>query len=1064
MSIDSLAQSLQSTGIEAFGLAMPVLAQDWGASSGATYTLDEPTMALTISGVNWAAPLATALLVVNPQQGTPPPITLSNADGTIQTGAGLLLTVFEAAWLRLGRLYAKVLESSSTSRPEQSKGLPLRQVPRYFFYPTQPPTSQITQGIVGPGVDLGFMGALRIYDNDGLPIDPVSVMSAFNALMGQITLLQAGTPTEQGNQTALGDAVNKLTSNNDTSNNDTSNSETRVRIITPDGAPYSGTALTGLTAVSAAAGAGISTVTSGTPVAVQQTSTEFTQDDRNRVVIGPATSGRLTDSFTPPTLPSGVSLPRDFFTLRLVTLKTYLLGTPAQTDPATQSQGWPDVRINENPTLLASGNDVLGSIQAALGSSANPTLAVAQTLDGGFTLPTSAGTAAHWPKFPTGITVDAATDTPPVTLPASLTVTAAYVNTAATDFTKADVVVTLSGWPTVTANAWVRVYTRLFGVNAVQQRGDGQGRLVPTSGPLSIYLTDPLGLRQPGLNPGQIVVPPDATLNFDMAVVLPNGNTRIYGGLAAKIAAGPTPPPTLSLGTNPTTASGCLQGVSTAGVLGLNQPAATSPPTSLLGWVEALTGEGNPRNASRFPTMARRELLVAGFASSKWSGVIGGGRIAHETVSDQSRIGAPGSLGGRETTVTGAATSGGRLAYDIARHALRRAQNIGERVVTLAGSAWALPAEPTAVTVGQQASGASGTFAGAALQNIAPYCESPEMYDVLATKPNLIDQAIDWIVNNTTILPDALPDKQDIVNALNSLKATPPAGTPTPSNTALIIAAELIRELSSSAFGRRDSQWALANAITSARHFIYIETPGFCSTADRSQATPPPYALDLIAKLATQLQNRPGLRLMICCPKYPDFAPGYEGMASYEVQDRYNIVLGNPVQAVASQLPTAQTVAFHPIGFPGRYSRIETNLVIVDDSWMLQGGSTFRRRGLTFDGSSDLVLADTQLENGRSPAIRDFRRALLAARLGVPTDQEHPSYVQLFDGQRAFSLIRQTLQGGGLGKIDLWWNGQTPGMTAATPLPIAQANPDGRDFDAATAELVALLAASSSGW
>jgi hypothetical protein len=280
----------------------------------------------------------------------------------------------------------------------------------------------------------------------------------------------------------------------------------------------------------------------------------------------------------------------------------------------------------------------------------------------------------------------------------------------------------------------------------------------------------------------------------------------------------------------------------------------------------------------------------------------------------------------------------------------------------------------------------------------------------------------------------------------------------------LIIAAELIRELSSSAFGRRESQWALANAITTARHFIYIETPGFGSTIDSSQASPPPYALDLIAKLAAQLQNRPGLRLMICCPKYPDFAPGYEGMASYEVQDRYNVVLGNPVEGVASQLPTAQTVAFHPIGFPGRYSRIETNLVIVDDCWMLIGGSTFRRRGFTFDGSSDLVLTDTQVENGRSPAIRDFRRALLAARLGIPTDQEHPSYVQLFDGQRAFSLIRQTLQGGGLGKIDLWWNGQTPGVTATTPLPIAQANPDGRDFDVATAQLVALLAASSSGW
>jgi hypothetical protein len=548
-----------------------------------------------------------------------------------------------------------------------------------------------------------------------------------------------------------------------------------------------------------------------------------------------------------------------------------------------------------------------------------------------------------------------------------------------------------------------------------------------------------------------------------MAVVLPNQHARIYGGLSANVAPGPTPPPAFDPGTNPTTAAGCLQGVCHAGVLGLGRPSAAAPPTTLLGWVEALTGEGNPRDASRFPTMARREVLCAGFASGKWSGLIAGGRVARETLCNLPRLGCPGGFGGRETAVTGASASGGRVGYDIARHALRRAQNVVERVVTLAGSAWNLPAEPSAVPAGQQPAGASGTFAAAVLQNIAPYCETPEIHDLLAQNPSLIDNAIDQIIGNTTILPDSLPNRQDIVNALNSLKSSPPAGTPAPSSGGLMIAAELIRELSSSAFGRRDSQWALASAIGTARHFIYIETPGFCSTADTS-ATPPAYATDLIAGLSARLIANPGLRLMICCPKYPDFAPGYEGMAAYEVQDRYKIVVGNLAAGQPSALPTTQTVGFHPVGFPGRYSRIETSVVVVDDRWLLIGGSTFRRRGLTFDGSSDLVLTDTRLQNGRSPAIRDFRRALLAARLGIPADQEHPSYVQLNDGQRAFQLIRQTLQAGGLGKIDLWWNGQTPGVTATTALPIGQANPDGRDFDAATAELVALLAASTSGW
>jgi phosphatidylserine/phosphatidylglycerophosphate/cardiolipin synthase-like enzyme len=1049
LSLNSLTQALQSAGIGAFGISMPVLAQDWTPAGGSpSYSADDSTMALTISGGNWAAPCAAVFRVVDPASGHPAPVTLTNADGTTQTGPGVLLTLFEAAWLRLGRLYASMLETPSAARPEQAIGLPARQVPRYFFYPGQ--TSGDTDGMAQAQADLGFGGDLRVYDNDGLPVDPVAVMAAFTALMTANQILQSGTPSATP---PLGTYLGSLAPQ----------SEIRVRVTTPDGEPYSGSLLTGLTAVTGVAGSGLSTVSQGTPVQVQAVSQGFSQDDRNRVVLGPATSGRLTDSFTPPALPAGVTLQRDFFTLTLVQLKAYLLGTMAATDPATQSQQPADVRINENPALLTNGNDVLGAIQSSAGAPASPSLAVAQALDGQFSLPASAGQAAQWPNFPTGITVGPPTDVPPLTLPSALTVTAAYVNTAAADFTKADVVVTIAGWPAVTANAWVRLYTRLFGVNAVQQRGDGQGRLVPASGTLSIYLTDPLGLRQPGMNPGQILVPPSATLNFDMAVVLPNQNARVYGGLSASVGPGPTPPPAFDPGTNPTTAAGCLQGVCGAGVLGLGQPSTVAPPTTLLGWVEALTGEGNPRDASRFPTMARREVLCAGFASGSWSGLIAGGRVARETLCNLPRLGCPGGFGGRETTVTGVSASGGRVGYDIARHALRRAQNIVERVVTLAGSAWNLPAEPSPVAAGQQPAGASGTFAAAALQNIAPYCETPEIHDLLAQNPSLIDNAIDQIIANTTILPDSLPNRQDIVNALNSLKSSPPAGTPTPSSSGLIIAAELIRELSSSAFGRRDSQWALANAISTARHFIYIETPGFCSTADTS-ATLPAYAIDLIGALSARLTANPGLRLMICCPKNPDFAPGYEGMAAYEVQDRYKIVVGNPAAGQPSALPTTQTVGFHPIGFPGRYSRIETSVVVVDDRWLLIGGSTFRRRGLTFDGSSDLVLADTRLENGRSPAIRDFRRTLLAARLGIPADQEHPSYVQLNDGQRAFQLIRQTLQAGGLGKIDLWWNGQTPGVTATTALPVGQANPDGRDFDAATAALIAVLAASTSGW
>ena len=178
---------------------------------------------------------------------------------------------------------------------------------------------------------------------------------------------------------------------------------------------------------------------------------------------------------------------------------------------------------------------------------------------------------------------------------------------------------------------------------------------------------------------GQISLPGAATLQFDMVVVLPNSNARIYGGLTVKIDPTVITSPPLSLD------SGCLpcgsatfQGVSNAGILGLGHIGKISPsPTSLQQWVEALTGEGKPRDAPRLPTMARRELLVSGAGpdtksgspafSRTWTGVIAGGRIQPETICADTRIGAPGSFGGRETSVVGAATHGGILAFDIAR-------------------------------------------------------------------------------------------------------------------------------------------------------------------------------------------------------------------------------------------------------------------------------------------------------------------------------------------------------------------------------------------------------------
>jgi hypothetical protein len=144
------------------------------------------------------------------------------------------------------------------------------------------------------------------------------------------------------------------------------------------------------------------------------------------------------------------------------------------------------------------------------------------------------------------------------------------------------------------------------------------------------------------------------------------------------------------------------------------------------------------------------------------------------------------------------------------------------------------------------------------------------------------------------------------------------------------------------------------------------------------------------------------------------------------------------------------------VNFPGRPARLDSTLVIVDDVWAMIGSSAFRRRGLTFDGGSDLVFTDTVLHNGVCSSIRDLRRKVMAARLGIPKTEAssistmsvmpHPDYVRLGDGTEAFYVIRDLLAE--QGTIEGLYTGEEP--TAGLPNPdivgIDQANPDGMEF------------------
>jgi hypothetical protein len=227
---------------------------------------------------------------------------------------------------------------------------------------------------------------------------------------------------------------------------------------------------------------------------------------------------------------------------------------------------------------------------------------------------------------------------------------------------------------------------------------------------------------------------------------------------------------------------------------------------------------------------------------------------------------------------------------------------------------------------------------------------------------------------------------------------------------------------------------------------------------------PPPFAADLFTTLAARLASTPSLHVAFCCPQQPDFPLGFNPFTDFEAASRRSAILGLPTANDADPA-RSRVVAFHPIGFPGRPSRLESTVVIVDDVWAMVGSSTFRRRGLTFDGGADLVCTDLALSEGRSAAIAAFRRTLQADRLGIARPPAPPvlpssSWVRLGDGVEAFHEIREILRAGGLGRIARLAPPEPVGRPAA-PGPVDVVAPDGETVDLAQL-LVHLLVAGGA--
>ncbi|MET0251703.1 MAG: hypothetical protein ABW203_05940, partial [Novosphingobium sp.] len=419
-----------------------------------------------------------------------------------------------------------------------------------------------------------------------------------------------------------------------------------------------------------------------------------------------------------------------------------------------------------------------------------------------------------------------------------------------------------------------------------------------------------------------------------------------------------------------------------------------------------------------------------------WDAVVSGGRWARESRSANHGNANPGNPAGPDTHAGGVRVTGG-LGYDLALHAVRRAQPI-----------FPLPGPTTpgwiAMTGGNNVdpptpapAATPGTSSGVVLETVAASCDTSQL--ALLPDGNPLDSQT----------PIAF---QDLLDQLADALGLPSAPAITVDNQDRLINA-VRREYFVAKNGNRDALWSLARAVSEADELIYIETAGFARTA-RPGDTPAAHEIDLVQRIADRMTANPNLKVIVCVPRETDFAPIFAPFVRRAILQRteaINILLGAGAARVA---------AFHPRGFPGRWAQVRTTSVIVDDVWCLTGATHIRRRGMTFDGSVAVASFDRAMDRGYSTKVRDYRRQLMAAKLQVaPTDAAGlptPEWLRLQSPAAAFDLIQDLVIQGGLGKLAPLWLGPTDNTVIAQSDDVA--DPDGSKGGTGLLTIAGLLA------
>ncbi len=1096
---NAVQQSLRNNGLAALGLTTVALGSRWADASPAASDYDSSALTLNLS-VNIRAPflgirenafaaasstlaaelMGTAIattVTLAPGTGSafPAPtvggrvlLTLSNSSGSVQevvectARTGDTLTVVRGALGTSKQHFSagdnvtlRLTPAQRSSEFYNADGTPLnvhctvfRLHPQAFqrlqtvcasryAAPGQPltlplPATLVVRGAAGFRASRWYRpdeviddatGAISFHDHRGFILDPIYVAGLFADLLTAFPGLLPAAVTAAANgpggvQGIAGLATGDL-----------------VHFIDPHGNPPR----------IASPGAGLVTNPGNTPVAgslitLAPGSQIAANNASTPLRFGFAANGTLgAAAIAPPALAAG-AIARRFYRVMVVDTPWYLLGNRtastvlgvAPDDQTIPSDLLPAVRDLVDIDYLTDGPDTLAEAARILNRpSQSMILAVSPVIDQTLLTPNQLGPNAHWPAFPLPNT-NAAFPAPPVALsPANVTAAFSGAN---------DVVVTVAGGA-APDGATIRIFPRQFveiaSINGSEPsfvRGDGGSAIVNGANPTSIFLRNPfnLGAAQPLPNP--------AVLTMDIVVAPRLGRRRLTGAVAVNVAAGPVAAPASPFfGPAAANVMGIMpptqQGVAESPLFGIpttvTPPAA--PPANLIDLAISLASEPAPRQAPRLPTMARFETVAATgttgpaaqpAGSLLWEAVLSGARWSAESRSALHAEANPGNPAGPDVHAPGVAVTGA-LAYDLALHAAKRAQSLIPRPLPGGGMSpgWVFLMAGDNFDEPSDAANTANTGTGVLLETVAKGCETSWLSSLSTPPPGFtLNQLI-----------------QDAASAM-SLPA-PPTNMITVDNEPRL-QRQVRREFFAAKNGFRDVQWSLRRAFAEARELVYIESPQFARTArPNPPGSPKSYEVDLVAELANRLTAHPNLRVVVCTPRFSDFSDKFRTFHRQHYQARMEAL--GILQAAAKD----RVLLFHPVGFPGRTAFIRTTSVIVDDVWCLTGAAHFRRRGMTFDGSAAIASFDRQITNGYSTKVRNFRRALMAAKLNVPAPAPgqplNGEWVRLGSPVSAFDVVSDLLEQGGYGRIQSIWPG--PPDNTVLPAQPEVADPDGSD-------------------